>query len=303
MANTRIRNWCFTWNNYTDENIDWLKYKFDCRYLIFGLEIAPNTGTKHIQGYFQLEKATRMTGLKKLFGKQVHFEGAKGDDEQNKKYCSKDGEYFEKGTPSKQGKRTDLIELKDEIMTGKKTVKDIRQDNPLIYHQYGRTLEKLEEDFYASTQSMRTITNIWIYGKTGVGKTKYVYDNHKMEDIYKHKDDNGWWDLYDNQEVCLIDDFRGSIKYNEILTLADIYPETVRRRNRCPKPFTSKYLYVTSSLPPWKVYKNLTKGDSIEQLLRRFKIYKKSATDCDLLLIEPEEIRGKIEKFKNGMFI
>lgn len=58
----KARRWCFTWNNYTDETVEGLKglsaEKVD--YLIVGFEIAPTTGTPHLQGYVEFK--TPMAG-------------------------------------------------------------------------------------------------------------------------------------------------------------------------------------------------------------------------------------------------
>jgi hypothetical protein len=43
----------------------------------------------------------------------------------------------------KQGERTDLNVLRDEILAGK-SVQEIALENPDGFHQYGRTLKKLE---------------------------------------------------------------------------------------------------------------------------------------------------------------
>lgn len=48
-------NWCFTLNNYTLKEYEALQNQ-ECRYLLMGKEIAPTTGTPHIQGYIQLNK-------------------------------------------------------------------------------------------------------------------------------------------------------------------------------------------------------------------------------------------------------
>ena len=47
----RFRRWCFTWNNYTDDDIKYLvtKLKGSKRY-VFQEEICPTTGTPHLPG-------------------------------------------------------------------------------------------------------------------------------------------------------------------------------------------------------------------------------------------------------------
>ena len=49
-----FRNFIFVLNNYTEEDVERLT-KFPCRYIVFAKEIAPTTGTPHLQGYCELE--------------------------------------------------------------------------------------------------------------------------------------------------------------------------------------------------------------------------------------------------------
>ena len=48
-------------------------------------------------------------------------------------------------TKPAQGARTDLNELKDAIVSGKKSTIDIRVESPDTWHLYGRTLSKIED--------------------------------------------------------------------------------------------------------------------------------------------------------------
>jgi len=50
----KSRDWCFTLNNYKaiDEAI---LRQLDSKYLIYGYETAPETGTPHLQGYVYFE--------------------------------------------------------------------------------------------------------------------------------------------------------------------------------------------------------------------------------------------------------
>jgi len=62
-VNPSVRRVVFTLNNYTDESINMLRTLFTnnlAKYIIYGKEIAPGTGTRHLQGYMSLVKKTRL---------------------------------------------------------------------------------------------------------------------------------------------------------------------------------------------------------------------------------------------------
>ena len=271
--NAKFRNFCFT--SFTETIPD---ITDDVRFLAYGIEICPTTNKQHYQAFIIMKNQRSFSGMKKYLKgwleADVHFEPIKGTIEDNEKYCSKDGSYKEFGSKPKQGLRTDLIDLKDDIMSGKTSADSICIDNPEIYHQYGRTLTKIE-DIYMRKQFRTEMTKgIWFYGATGVGKSHIAFENFTPETHYVVPNDNGWWDGYTQQDTIIINDFRGNIPYNEILQLVDKWPHSVRRRCREPMPFTSKTVIITSSLSPEEVFKNRNEKDKIEQLLRRFSVRK-----------------------------
>lgn len=105
-------NYVFTWNNYTDDCDEKLReFSKGCRGVIYGREVAPSTGTPHLQGYFQLINKMRITQLVKLLP-GVHFQVAKGDELSNEKYCSKDGKYVKLGEFEKVGGSLVTIRMK-----------------------------------------------------------------------------------------------------------------------------------------------------------------------------------------------
>lgn len=112
-----FRRWVFTVNNYTDEvlaTIDGL----ECVYVVYGREVAPTTGTPHLQGFIIFDRTHRATAVRELF--PAHWEAARGTSSQAATYCKKDGNFTERGVfPDAGGRRSDLqvaIEWVDEFI-------------------------------------------------------------------------------------------------------------------------------------------------------------------------------------------
>lgn len=252
-----------------------------CR--VGGVELCPTSDKphKHVIMRTHNSKPKTKTGFgwvaKQIKRVECHthpdVDWMKGDIPQGTAYGSKDDEEecrtIDYGVMPAQGTRTDLELIKDEVLEGKQTVEKIACEQPNIYHQYGRTLSKIED--IALRRKFRTwmTTCEWIYGPTGTGKSHKAFENYDPESHYLYPNDNGWWDGYNGQEIVIINEFRGEIKYSELLDLIDKWPKTVKRRNREPVPFLSRHIIITSSLPPDEVYSNLSMRDSMEQLYRR----------------------------------
>lgn len=84
------KNWCFTFNNYTEKDIKDIESVFgsNCDKFIVGKEIGEQ-GTHHLQGYISLTKKGRPMELG--LSKRIHWEKCKGSEQQNSDYCSKEG--------------------------------------------------------------------------------------------------------------------------------------------------------------------------------------------------------------------
>lgn len=277
MDNKRHRGWVFTWNNYPKDLFTALRQENLCeaifgksKYIVIGFETG-DSGTPHLQGYVEWVNARALGGLKKIH-QAIHWEKRLGTSEEASRYCKKDGDYVEYGDLGPgQGSRSDLLQIKNEIMNGTK-VDQILLEDPELYHKYGRTFNKIED--LAMRRKWRTemTQGIWYYGRTGVGKSHTAFENYDPTTHYLYPNDNGWWDGYTQQETVIINDFRGEIPYNMMLQMIDKWPFSVRRRNREPMPFTSKYVIITSSLHPADIYHNRNDEDKIEQLLRRLHV-------------------------------
>ncbi len=87
----RSRSWCFTWNNYTEENLSQLSqpefFKTKIIKLIFQEEIGKEN-TKHLQGFVQFKNQIDFSKLKEYLPK-CHLEKCKSV-AASIKYCSKE---------------------------------------------------------------------------------------------------------------------------------------------------------------------------------------------------------------------
>lgn len=249
------------------------------RYIVAGREICPDTKNSHFQCCVYFAQKISLSNLKKkLFnhlGKKPHVEVVYTDFETKYRYCTKDKDFYEWGVKPSQGARHDLNKLRDRIFNGEINCEEIRAEDPIMYHQYGRTLDKLEDDFNRKKYRTEMTTCEWIYGKTGVGKSHYAFKDYNPKTHYIFTDDNDWWDNYKGQDIVIINEFRGEIKFKKLLELIDKWPLCVRRRAREPTPFISKHIIITSCGAPDEIYHNaLSKDDNIEQLYRRCEIKK-----------------------------
>lgn len=285
----KARCWEITINNFTEEEEQaFIKHaQTECQYAIYQIEKGEKEGTPHIQGCIYYKNPRIWP--KKIFPRaHINREKVKGA---LFRYCQKDetrvrGPY-EFGEAPEQGERTDLKEVKEDIMKGK-SVDEITLENPFMYHQYGRTLEKLEDLRLRQQYRTEMTQGIWYYGETGVGKSHKAFEGYSSDTHFMIDGDTiskGWWDGYKGQETVIINEFRGGLPYNFLLQLMDKWPLNVPRRNRGGIPFISKKIIITSPLPPEEVYKNLSEHDSLSQLYRR-------CTVIELLRNGTEVVRG-----------
>jgi len=89
-------HWLFTWNNYPENWKDILDCALSAKVIgyIYGKEIAPTTGTPHIQGYIELKEKMRWTEFK--LPKQIRWmaKGKNAKTSHNIKYCGEDGDFY-----------------------------------------------------------------------------------------------------------------------------------------------------------------------------------------------------------------
>jgi len=264
----RFRDYCFTLNNYTEEDEENLKL-LNTTYVCYGREVGEQ-GTKHLQGYVRFVHPRTFSATKTALGPRYHVESRRGTVDQAIDYCMKDGDFVEYGVkPMSQemkGKSSkamwkEIIELSRE---GK--MDEIMEKYPSAYVLHHEKLIRLDKRKFSAIDG--ELKNEWHYGPPGTGKSKSVYE--RFPNAYR-KGLNKWWDSYEEEDEVIIEEWDPSCTgLSQMLKVwADRYPfrAEVKGASRMVRP--SK-IVITSNYSIKECC-----GDDVnlyEALKRRFKV-------------------------------
>jgi len=225
------RTRAITWTLFNYEPyIDLLKQyaKEECEYMIFGFEVCPDTGKRHLQGYHYYSNARAYPNKKWRDLTNLEKNGrdfiSNGSPKQNYDYCSKLGDFWEHGDLPKQGNRTDWEQARSHLQNGGDVITTIEEQPQLL--PFIRSLERFQT-LSVSKPLHRDVKVIILIGDSGTGKTRYAYDNYP--DLYS-KPEGAWWDSYKGEKTILLDDYYGDIPYSQFLKVLDRYPLQVPQK-------------------------------------------------------------------------
>lgn len=244
------RSWVFTINNYSEETIQVIK-ALPCLRIICGKEVAPSTGTPHLQGAIVFPKPMRLNAVKTALGGTAHLEPMKGR-WSDQSYCAKEGNLVRMEDHSQQGDRTDLVGFREAIKR-KAPDNELIENHLEVLAKYPRLEGRLKMHYLkASTREFRKVEVIVHWGEGGTGKTRAPYEEGAfMFDDYE----DGWWDGYDGESVILLDDFYGGIKWSFFLRLLDGYQCRLKIKYGHTYAQWSK-VYITSNKHPNDWYRD-----------------------------------------------
>jgi len=257
----RRRCWVFTLNN----PVQWepfLELPEGVSYMVWQVERGDRLGTIHLQGYIELHRDQYVSWLKTNVFEKAHFEVRRGTQDQAIDYCKKaEGRQagpYELGTKgaAQQGQRTDIVLFRDAILEGNKL--------PQLWDKFPREMARYPRMYRGLRNSIRPMRGApvivtLIYGQTGTGKTRYVYDNWEESDQFWRwavPNTACWFDGYDQHELVLLDDFAGKkskMSLVMLLQVLDRYPVPVPVKGDfvwwCPKQIA-----ITSNIHPKNWY-------------------------------------------------
>jgi Putative viral replication protein. len=266
---TQSRKWQLTINNPADKGYSHEVLKEKASFLkslvywCLSDEIGENK-TYHIHFYLAFSSAVRFSTLQNLF-EGAHFEMAKGTSQQNRDYVFKEGKWekdkkketnlsdtheeYGEMPMERQGHRADIEDLYDMIKSGMSNY-EIMETAP----QYLLNIDKVEkvrqivkEESYKTT--FRNLKVDYIYGSTGVGKTRGIMELYGYQNVFRITDYEHPFDNYKGQDIVIFEEFRSSLRIQDMLNYLDGYPlELPCRYSNKIACFTKVYLITNIAL-------------------------------------------------------
>ena len=258
----QYKKYCFTLNNYTDEEYTEIlrRLRSSAIYFIVGKEVG-DQGTPHLQGYFILQRANRITWCRNQINSRSHYEVARGTPSDNRVYCSKGGcfEEFGECPPNPEGrakgKNRDQLagEWRLAMAAGRSGLDEFADANPGVYWWSRHTLLRNSLG-HARAISRPDIRVQWLYGAPGVGKSRRAHE--ELPDAFVKEPRTKWWTGYMLEKDVIIDDFGpGGIDLNHLLRWFDRYRCYVETKGDIV-PLHADNFIVTSNFHPKDCFKN-----------------------------------------------
>lgn len=292
MARTKAaRKYQLTFNNpqdhgFTHETIKTTMESFKgCLYWCLSDEIGEQ-GTPHTHLYAAFQNPVEfLTMQRRFYG--AHIEPAKGSHQENRDYIRKEGKWQDdaKHETSIPGTFEESGELPPEETKHQKQSEAILAmiqngaGNAEILREFPSAMNHLphieaarqtlrEEQF---RKEFRQLSVEYIWGETGVGKTRSVMEQYGYENVYRVTNYAHPFDGYAGEDVILFDEFRSSLQIADMLKYLDGYPLMLPCRFSDKAACYTK-VYLISNIPMEKQYPNIQREEpeTWAAFLRRF---------------------------------
>lgn len=283
--NTQSRKWSLVINNPQECGLDHsaiveILRKFSPAYFCMADEIT-TTGTYHTHIFLYSPSPIRFSTVKNRFP-TAHIDKTYGSAKENRDYIRKEGKWAETDKAEtkvpdtfwewgdmpaeKEEKAPQMYKLIQEVRDGISTANIIEGSPNLAFRV--RDIDTLRQtllsDRYASEN--RKIEVWYIFGASGTGKTRGIYERHDAKDICRitnyRKGRGISFDGYTGQDVLVFEEFHSQIPIEDMLNYLDIYPLSLPARYSDRVACYTR-VYITSNLPLEKQYRNV-QWDSLE---------------------------------------
>ena len=277
--NTQARKWALVINNPLEAGLDHaaireILRRFAPSYFCMADEIA-TTETYHTHIFLLAPSPIRFSTIKTRFP-TAHIEKAYGSAKANRAYILKEGRWADtdkaetsvSGTfeewgdlpAEKEEAAPEMFKLIQDLRAGK-SVMEIIEDNPKLAFRI-REIETLRQAILEEKYSAenRALEVTYLYGASGTGKTRGIFETHDRKSICRITDYGGRngvrFDAYHCQDVLVLEEFHSQIPISAMLNYLDIYPLTLPARYTDRIACYTK-VYITSNIPLEEQYRDI----------------------------------------------
>ena len=241
--------------------------------------------TYHTHLYVAFENAKEFSMMQRRFY-GAHIEAARGTHRENRDYIRKEGKWREsdKSETNKPETFEESGELPEEsdlrvkktetilamVENGASNAEIMRECPSAMLHL--PRIEQARQTFLEekNRKDFRELEVVYIWGETGVGKTRSVMEKYGYENVFRVTNYDHPFDGYSGQDVMLFDEFRSSLPLSNMLCYLDGYPLMLPCRYANRVACYTK-VYIISNIPVEKQYPNvqLEEPASFEAFKRR----------------------------------
>ncbi len=247
---------------------------FNPDYFCLADEIGAS-GTYHTHLYLFSHSPMRFSTVKKRFP-TAHIDSAKGSSKSNRDYICKEGKWAgtdkeetkvegtfqEFGTlPSESDEKSPKMALLiQDVKDGLTNVEIIEKDPSFAFRgkEIDLLRQQLMDEQYCSVN--RNVVVHYIYGDSGTGKTRSIYEKHPAADICRITNygtkGNVQFDAYKGQPVLVFEEFHSQIPIASMLNFLDIYPVMLPARYY-DRVACYTTVYITSNIPLEEQYPDI----------------------------------------------
>lgn len=232
-------------------------------------------GTQHTHVYAVFANAVMFTTIQKRFY-GAHIEPARGTNIENRDYIRKEGKWledekrgtnlshtFEESGELPQDRETLKKETEDifEMVNDGASDFEILQKHPnamRMIDKVGRARLIVLED--RNKKEFRQMNVSYLYGKTGVGKTRSIMEKYGYENCYRVTNYKNPFDSYAGQPIIIFEEFRSSLPISEMLIYLDGYP-TILPSRHYDRYACFDTVFIITNIPLEEQYPNIQRDE------------------------------------------
>lgn len=225
-------------------------------------------GTTHTHVYVAFKNAVMFSTMQQRFY-GAHIEIVKGTHRENRDYVHKEGKWLdskkaETNLPETFEESGELPEEPDRRVKQSEAILAMVEagaSDGEIMRAYPSAMNHLKNIEQARQTLLeekygvdwRTVEVTYIWGETGVGKTRSVVEKYGYKNVFRVTNYTHPFDGYKGQDVILFDEFRSSLKFSDMLAYIDGHPVMLPCRYADKVACYTK-VYIISNIPLEKQY-------------------------------------------------